>query len=318
MIHDVLFPTDFSKDSQHALPYALAMARVAGGTVRFVHVVRPMEDFVVYGARPQGVEFDQAFESVRENAEQQLRQMVRDAKTRKIDAVSHLAVGEPAEEILRVAAEENCSLIVVATHGHSGFDALVFGSTCERLVRSSPVPVLTIKNPGYEFVRAGSTEVDLDYILFPCDFSDFSYETLPLATTLCGLLGATLVLAHVVEPHLETVDYLPQLASSHVESIRSQNLARLEELAATIPDVKTEVRILAGSPHRELVRLINDMGIGLTILATHGRSGISRFVFGSVAEKLLRASPSPVLTFRPEAHKKHLKQDTAPDGHFFG
>lgn len=320
MIQDVLFPTDFSRDAEHALPYAIAMAMSTGGRLRFVHVVRPMEDFVVYGTSLQGPEFDQAFESVRERAEQHLQTLVQDARDRGLEAECHLTVGEPSEEILRVAAEQQCSLIVVATHGHSGFDALVFGSTCERIVRASRIPVLTIKNPEYEFVDSETTDISLNYVLYPCDFSDFSHEALPLAASLCKQFGATLVLANVVEPHLETVDYLPELASSHIESIQSQNLARLQQLASTLEGVSTEVRVLAGTPHRELVRLINEMGIGLTVMATHGRSGISHLFFGSVAEKMLRSAPSPVLTFRPakQSEKLEEKRHETAAGHFFG
>jgi nucleotide-binding universal stress UspA family protein len=319
MIKDVLFPTDFSKDAEHALPYALAMAATNGGKVRFVHVVRPMEDFVIYGTALQGPEFDQAFETVRERAEQQLQEAVQQAKDQGIDAACHLAVGEPADEILRIAVEQNCSLIVIATHGHSGFDALVFGSTCERLVRVSPTPVLTIKNPEYEFVSGDNREINLTHILCPCDFSEFSQEAIPFAAALCGKFGAKLVLANVVEPHLETVDYLPELASSHIETVQSQNEARLKQIATGLTDVKTEVRVLAGTPHRELVRLINELGIGLTVMATHGRSGLSHLFFGSVAEKMLRAAPSPVLTFRPARQQEQLpQQEEAHTGQFFG
>src|SRR5690606_23531918 len=118
-----------------------------------------------------------------------------------VEAECHLRIGSVTDEIRQVAMDLGETLLVVATHGHSGFDAMVFGSTCEKIIRTAAIPVLVVKHPEHEFVRQPSDQIELRHLVVPFDFSELSKAAIPLASSLARRFGAGMTLVHVVEPH---------------------------------------------------------------------------------------------------------------------
>jgi nucleotide-binding universal stress UspA family protein len=138
-IRTILFPTDFSHRSEYAFRMATAVARDYGARLVVVHVAPP--PLVVYG---EGMIAEQPELYQGELKEKLGGVLPADAKV----AVEHvLADGDPATEILRLAKERNCDLIVMATHGWTGLTRLLMGSVAEAVVRKAPCPVLTVKAP---------------------------------------------------------------------------------------------------------------------------------------------------------------------------
>ncbi len=140
-MHTIIHPTDFSKPSDNAFRLACSLARDHGARVIFFHVAPPI---VAYG---DIVRFDQP-EIAREKLWEAFRQLQEsDPKVRELHVETQLAVGEPVQEILRLAKESKCDLIVMGTHGRTGLRRLLMGSVAEQIVRKAPCPVLTVKTP---------------------------------------------------------------------------------------------------------------------------------------------------------------------------
>jgi nucleotide-binding universal stress UspA family protein len=135
----ILHPTDFSPHSEAAAKLAFALARDYGARVLALHVVEPI---VVGGAEGIAIPDSGAYE-----AEMRARLAeVRPSRTEVL--VEHrLLLGSVAEEILRVAKESQCGVIVLGTHGRTGLGRLLLGSVAEQVVRKAPCPVLTVKAP---------------------------------------------------------------------------------------------------------------------------------------------------------------------------
>lgn len=322
-VQRILVPTDFSSNAEYAIRYAFAFAKKTGATIDFVHVLEPLCDRVVYDIALEENNVANVNRIAREVSLERLKKLAHRAEALGIISDTHLESGAAVDVITALAKELGSTVVVLASHGHSGFDALVFGSTSEKLIRLSPSPVLVIKHPEYEFVQQDSLDIHLTKVLCPIDFSDFSKRVLPLAVTICREYNATLVLAHVVEPHVEMSPFLSELSMSHVEPQESTVHTHIEQVAKQIQDCAVDEVILEGSVHRELVNLIDAHGIGLVIMATHGRGGIAHAVFGSTTEKMIRSAPCPVLTLRPDLVNMELPKGEGVGkkgevSHFFG
>jgi universal stress protein A len=139
-------------------------------------------------------------------------------------------------------------------------------------------------------------------ILFPTDFSHASDAGLPQAASLARDMGATLVILHVEEPPLaygggELYYGIPE---PNTEAL-NQMLAKVKPADPNVPYVH---RMVTGDPATEIVRVAQEEGVDLIVLGTHGRTGLTRLLMGSVAENVVRRAPCPVLTYRdPGQHK---------------
>jgi len=141
----ILVATDFSQASEHALAYAQALATSFGSTLHLLHVV---PDPVLASAWSEAYAYDLTAlgESLRSEAEQQLTERAK--SIRDVAVTTEALVGSPAGTIAGTAAERGVDLIVMGTHGRSGFSHLFMGSVAERVLRSAPCPVLTVREPG--------------------------------------------------------------------------------------------------------------------------------------------------------------------------
>lgn len=142
-IRSILVPIDFSVHSKNALKYAVPLAEKFGASLHLVYVVEP----TIY---PADLGFGQVVlpgveEELREKGEGELEALMHREIGQRLKATAAVRTGNPHQEILREAEEKGVDLIVVATHGHSGVEHMLFGSTADRIVRRSKVPVLTIR-----------------------------------------------------------------------------------------------------------------------------------------------------------------------------
>jgi nucleotide-binding universal stress UspA family protein len=140
----ILAPTDFSDYSQQAIHYARELAQTFGATLVLLHVV-DLPPYPIEGLPPSqlGGTF---LEELEQQATSDLAQVL--AKEAEVEVMRRLAVGVAYRKIVEVAAEEKVDLIVMATHGRTGFSHLFMGSVAERVVRTASCPVLTIRPTG--------------------------------------------------------------------------------------------------------------------------------------------------------------------------
>jgi nucleotide-binding universal stress UspA family protein len=144
-------------------------------------------------------------------------------------------------------------------------------------------------------------------ILFPTDFSHTGDAALELATALARDSGATLLIVHTEEPPMaygggELYYGLPNPASGDLEKM-------LDDIKPRDPDVPCEHRMITGDPASAIVHLADEEDVDLIVMGTHGRTGLSRLLMGSVSEAVVRRANCPVLTVKhPEEHVERLKQ----------
>lgn len=139
----VLFATDFSEGSDYAVRYALAIARKFDSRLIIIHIINEPVD--LRGFYVPHISFDKLEEEIEQGAEKLMEQFCRTHLHDYANSESHVFPGIPYDEIIKRSIEFGAELIVLGTHGRSGLDHVLFGSTAEKVVRKSTVPVMTIR-----------------------------------------------------------------------------------------------------------------------------------------------------------------------------
>lgn len=207
-----------------------------------------------------------------------------------IAAEARLAVGDPATRILEAADEIRPSLIALSTHARAGLERLARGSVAEKVLRRSPYPVLLV-NPRSV---AESREGRFRRILVPLDGSDRSAEVLPLAREIAKRHEGELVLLHSVDVGVY-LDPVPAVSPAESPAEVERLFARFVQKAEGVP---VRVRSTMGAPASSILEGASEEQADLIALTTHGRSGPSRWIYGSVAEQVVRKASCPVLVLR--------------------
>src|SRR5262245_30092036 len=146
--------------------------------------------------------------------------------------------------------------------------------------------------------------MDIRHILAPTDFSDYSKKALSDTLELAPTFGAKLSLLHVIEPSPYLGEFIPPgVGADLLGDLERQASA---ELAQVLPDtqgatVEVTRAVALGSPPQKIVETAEAAHVDLIVMATHGRTGLSHLLIGSVAERVVRTAPCPVLTIRPAA-----------------
>lgn len=289
----ILVAADFSESSLSAFRVACSLSHESKTRLRVVYVLEPQYEVEgpVYSGQ-QSIQFEPCERDTRDH-EAFLRGL-RDSyvPVRAIDTVYRTAEGLPSEAILREAERFGADLVVMGTHGRTGLRRLLAGSVAETVLRQAHCPVLAVREPEASY-KAGGEEV----ILHPTDFSEGSDAALSTARALAQDRGARLVLVHVLPLEGVIGGNIP----IHLDDrgIRESLAAMGRKLDG--PDLKyrVETRLAHGDPASEIARAAGDEdGVPLVVMGTHGRGGLGRMLFGSVAEAVLRHAPCPVLAVK--------------------
>jgi nucleotide-binding universal stress UspA family protein len=210
-----------------------------------------------------------------------------------------VAVGRPSVEILRVARERSCDVIVMSSHGLTGARKLFFGSTTERVLRETTVPVLVTPPEDPWPVHVEDAGARLRRIVVPVDLSPASVYQTRVAGGLADALNLPLILVHVIEPARSRV--LARLNLGGMDfSQRATAEEALEELAATIPQrLRRETLIVFGDPAEEASRVVHYHQAGLVVMGLH-RSPLLAPRMGSVTYRMLCLSPTLLLALPPK------------------
>ena len=151
-LHRILVPTDFSKQSQNALKYAVAFAEKFGAELYLLHVVQDLAVFIpdmITVAPPVLPTVKQLTDAVYVAFER----LIEENHLTGLAVHREVREGSPFVEIIRFASEEDMDLIVLSTHGHTGLAHVLLGSVTEKVVRKAPCPILTVRDPEHEFVH---------------------------------------------------------------------------------------------------------------------------------------------------------------------
>lgn len=150
-IKTILVPIDFSDYSKNALRYSVNLAKKFSSKMFLIYVIEPMiypADFSMGQVAVPTADLDMT-----QRAEEELNNLAKNEIDSSIEVKTIIKSGKPFVEIIETAAEVDADLIIIATHGHTGVEHLLFGSTAEKVVRKAPCPVLTIREPikGFKF-----------------------------------------------------------------------------------------------------------------------------------------------------------------------
>ena len=214
---------------------------------------------------------------------------------------SHVLEGDIAAEILALAANKNADLIVMSTHGRSGLRRLALGSVAERVLHNATIPLLLVREGA-----ALHTTNPIEHLLVPLDGSSFAERSIPLAVELSTQTGATLTMLRVVQDldaqNKQIIFKSEEAAEEAVTQWKLLATRYLDELAKGIKaeGVKVSSMVLSGDPENLIGTIAETLPADLIVMSTHGRSGVSRWVYGSVANKVLRTASCPVLLVRNE------------------
>jgi len=219
--------------------------------------------------------------------------------------------GRPADAILAFADEVGADLIATSTHGRSGISRWVFGSVADRLLRGASCPVLLVRAGG-----RGAVAAPLPYqgILVPLDGSELAEQVLPYVKALIRPNRTRIFLTSVLTTGLgdRTVTLLTsyppgmQLATTALRYAEVQLQAYLRSVANVLRDrgAVVHIAIRQGSPADEILTYAAEVEADLICMTAHGISGISRWVYGNVAGKVLQGAHSPVLLVRPAPEQR--------------
>ncbi len=308
----MLVPLDGSELAEVVFAYAKELAGRLSLDVTLLHVCSPTEQELApmhrsYTEHMAGI--------VKLQVEAIQKKVGIQPGGKAVEVRGELVVGYPAEEILSYADENDIDLILMSTHGRSGIRRWAMGSVADKVLRASKVPVW--------LVRAGiPEEVVYDKwpsrtILVPLDGSELAESVLPHVEAVAKQRGAEIVdviLLRVCEPPIISSDYpeaiMPLSWEEHVEQQMALCKRASEKYLASVEkrlkDAGLKVRSEAlvgkpplGNPANEIIDYANRNPFNLIVMATHGRSGISRWAYGSVAARVLLGVSSPLFLVRP-------------------
>jgi nucleotide-binding universal stress UspA family protein len=216
---------------------------------------------------------------------------------------SEVLRGKPASEILRYADENDVSLIIMASLGRSSPGPWLLGNIVAKVLRATSKPMLLIR------VQADNASTQqwssIKRILLPLDGSNVAEQAIPHAEVLAQVLSAELVLFQAFEPVRPVaieggVAMSPAMIKEEEEAKRGSALAYLDSVGKAFREkgLSTSSIVALGSPADKIIDYADANAIDLIAMSTHGRSGIGRWVFGSVTDKVLHAGDKPVLAVR--------------------
>jgi nucleotide-binding universal stress UspA family protein len=282
LFRKVLVPIELSELDARIMRFVAGMGEYGLGEVMVTHV-----------NRTTGLEAPVAAREERDMGRltAELASILTDAG---VNVTSVPATGAPVDEILRVAHEEDCTLIVTGTRGKSALNEFVAGSVSESLGRRSTVPVLMLPYrmlgslAGDEAAVAAGRML-LEKVVYPTDFSDVSERTLDLVKGLDADRVGDVVVAHIVDPK--------DLRGEHQrEAALRSDMRILAAIADELADcgLEADTALEVGPVIAELLELAENVGATSFVMGSHGR-GISEEIFvGSVSQNVIRSAGLPV------------------------
>ncbi|MFD1513418.1 universal stress protein [Halomarina rubra] len=282
----ILIPTDGSSDTEQTFEHGLALAERCGAAVDVLYVVD-------LGYTEEEVPTDSVWTSLYEEAEKEGEAALtdfRDVAAKRypdVPVTERIRAGHPARTILDEIDQHSHDLVVMGPHRTSRLRRLFVGSTTERVVRSSPVPVLTLRTETEE------TPTDYENIVIATDGSPGSSRAVQEGVDLAAEYGATVHAIYALDSQYVRSYSIREF----MEREGNRALRRVVDIAATA-GVDIRDQMLEGYPNEAIVRYADRHDVDLVVVGTHGRTGLDRLVVGSVAAHVIRSAPVPVLTVR--------------------
>ena len=318
MFERILVPLDGSPRAEQALPVAARIARASGGSVILVQVVSPPIDYGG-GLTQTPLMTEEVIETELALSSSYLDRVAKARELAEIETTTEVMFGLPAQDILAIAESRLVDLIVMCSHGRTGFTRWVLGSVAQKIAHHCPVPLLVLREGKLLPLESPPDAARHLTALVPLDGSPLAEAALVSAANLVAALVApaagALHLMQVVKQLSTTADegFITQLNEETVERAKTYLMSVKERLQAGLKDRKLTIiwsvaldadaadAIIGTAEQREQQEGAEGLGgCDLIAMSTHGRSGLQRWVMGSVMERVLGATKLPMLIVRPQ------------------
>lgn len=315
--NNILVPVEIRENVAPVVAWAALMARTLQSRLTLLHVNESLEPLrhrptlpgeSVPGATPPLEAWRTAYEHT---ARQELRRLAEHCGP-DIPVETVVLEGRAPAAIVAYLEQTPCDLVVMGTHGSPWYQRLFLGSTADTVLRTSSLPVLIVRN-----LAGAPKRPQLKTLLLPTDFSAGAAVSAEWARRLASR-EATVILVHAVEnpllelydPDAAEIDFRKIMEESRQHPPRSAqpfwDHAHTVAHAKLIPirqqflgaQVQVELVVREGPAAENILEVVEQRDVDLIVMATHGRTGVRRFVLGSVTEKVVRAAPCPVLAVR--------------------
>jgi len=301
MFEKLVVPTDGSELAEVALPYAEELAGRLDSEVVLLHVCESEEQQT---SHMRQLYMGRLTESV-ERGIQAYRGLAGRPVSEETKVGSLIAIGNPADEIIDYVESQDIGLIIMATHGRSGIRRWTLGSVAAKVLRGSRVPVALIRagGPSPAMTKKGL----LTKALLTLDGSEVGEAALPYVEELAvGLETEVTLLQVVVEPRYFFTGAVPWGYSFQqpqwIEAMKQSARAYLAGIEQRLKakGIVASSRIESGVAAERILEVAEQIGADFIAMSTHGRSGIARWAFGSVAERLIHAASIPLILVRAQ------------------
>ncbi|MGM0590950.1 MAG: universal stress protein [Halobacteriota archaeon] len=290
MYHSILVPTDGSPGVEGAAVRALDLARTADATVHTLYVVDTAPE-------PSGLSVEERDE-IRQASENRGRHATvwiqEEAADLGVDAVREIREGVPHHEILGYAREFDVDLLVMGTHGRTGSERARLGSTTERVIALSEVPVMAVRlMEGVELPETGYTMYD--HVVIPTDGSGAAERAAEHGLAIAERYGADVHVVYVVDTTTYGLEDAPR---SIVGLLKEGGAEATEAIATEARDRNLPVTtdVLRGVPETEILNYAAGVDADLLVMGTRGRAGAPERLLGSTTARVVRRFEHPVLT----------------------
>jgi nucleotide-binding universal stress UspA family protein len=286
MSEGILVPLDGSNSAEIVLPYVIEIVARSGADIMIVSVSESATDTTTYMQR----------------VSVQVKEDLKEWGAPEIKVNTEVLVGKPELELLRYAGENNISLIAMASRGASSQTQWLLGSIAAKVLRASRHPVLLIREAAH--TPAIEEKRLIRRILVPLDGSEIGEAAIPSVVALVQALGTELILFQAIAPiRVSTAQFEDSwvaINQKDEEVRRNTTAGYLEEVAKPLREsgFSVSMAIGSGSPADQIIDYAEANTIDLIAMSTHGRSGIGRWVFGSVTDKVLHAGNKAVFVVR--------------------
>lgn len=300
MFEKLVVPTDGSELAEVALPYAEELAGRLDSELVLLQVCESEEQ---RASHMRQLYMSRLAEAV-ERGIREYQRLAGSPESEEIKVESVMVAGNPADEIIDYAETKHIGLIIMATHGRSGIKRWTVGSVANKVLRGSRVPVALIRasGPRPAMLKKGL----LTKALLPLDGSEVGEAAVPYMEELAVRLKTEVTLLQVVEPKYvatgaEPWDYSPY-RTEWLEAMEQSARAYLAGIEQRLKakGIVTSSRIESGAAAERIMDVAEQIGADFMAMSTHGRSGVARWVFGSVADRLVHSGNIPLILVKAQ------------------
>lgn len=289
-IEQILVPTDFSENAQHAVDYAIELCKRCSAKLHLLHIPVVPTYLLMDLSYSPGPE---AVTRILNDSQDALDRQAKAVASGGVELFTAIREGTVHEVIRDYAREHGVDLVVVGTHGRTGVSKLMYGSVTERVIKTVHTPIVVVPPQG----GMPPTSIVVSY-----DFSGPSKRAGAVASALHSVFGGPLHLVHsyldVWGEYTDRGAVVGEAAEKRREALR---LGLQEMLEADAKEVfaegpaPIETHLVTGDPADSILEVAKDVGATLICAGTTGKTGIERLLIGSVARRLLQDSTVPLL-----------------------